>query len=97
MSDTKLEKNKFDIDGYEPKGLDVIRTVEEGIFIITNGNFFGPTAYILYGPTVDSSSTYIKYQEPTLKKLVKKINDEYPIIAVERGFKGLIRAFFRIV
>lgn len=91
------KNNTFLIESYAPKGWDVIRTEEEGIFIITNGKFFGPTAYILHGPTFDDASIYMKYQENTLKKLVWKINSEYPIISVERGFKGLARAFFRVL
>ncbi len=90
------EKEPFLIDSYAPKGWDVIRTEEEGIFIITNGKFFGPTAYVLHGPTFDNANTYMKYQENTLEKLVWKINSEYPIITVERGFKGLAKAFFRV-
>lgn len=94
---SKLKNNPFNIESYEPKGWDVIRTEKEGIFIITNGKLFGPTAYVLHGPTVDNTSTYMKYQESTLEKLVWKINSEYPITSVERGFKGLVRAFFRII
>ncbi|WP_226528739.1 hypothetical protein [Metabacillus niabensis] len=91
------ENNQFEIERYKPKSWDVIRTQDEGIFIITNGKVFGPTAYILHGPTVDNTSTYMKYQDVNLEKLVWKINSEYTIISVERGFKALVRASFRIL
>ncbi|WHX41162.1 hypothetical protein QNH36_03065 [Mesobacillus sp. AQ2] len=94
---SKLNNTPFNIENYEPKGWDVIRTEKDGIFIITNNMLFGPTAYVLHGPTVDNTNTYMKYQETTLKKLVMKINIEYPITTVERGFKGLVRAFFRVI
>ena len=50
-----IENILFNINKYEPRGWDVIRTQEEGIFIITNGKFFGAKAYVLEGPAVDLS------------------------------------------
>ena len=98
MNKRDMDRNKsFDYDTYVPNAWDIIYCGDESVFLITNGKFFGPTAYVLYGATFDSSMAYLKYQAFSLEEVVSIINKHHDGVKdVERGFFTALRRILQI-
>lgn len=95
MIQPKSEFEAFNIETYEPKSWDLITCYDESEFFITNGNFFGPTAWVLKGPTIDSSMVYLSYQGFTLHAVVNEIHEKHGIKKVDHGLLKVIRRIIK--
>jgi hypothetical protein len=80
----------------KPKSLDLIKCLDDSVFLITNGKLFGPTAYIVAGATFDSSMMYLKYQGKSLQEVVNEIHKNHHIKSVERGFWKVVLSILRL-
>jgi len=84
----------FDFESYEPRPWDLITCYDESEFFITNG-FFGPTAWVLQGPTPDSSMVFLSYQGLTLKEVVQEIHENHGIKKVLNGKRKVFRRIIK--
>jgi hypothetical protein len=87
---------QLNIETYKPKSWDLIRCLDDSVFLITNGKLFGPTAYIVSGATFDSTMLYLKYQGKSIQEVVNEIHRNHHIKTVERGFWKVVLSIIRL-
>lgn len=78
------------------KPRDLIICWDESVFFITNGKLFGPTAYVLAGPTFDETMIFLKYQGISLEEVVSIIHKNHGIKTVERGLRNVIKKIIKL-
>ncbi|MGJ7036751.1 hypothetical protein [Anoxybacillus eryuanensis] len=85
------EQRLFSYETYEPNHFDLIICWDESIFLVTNGKWFGPTAYLFFGGTM-----YLKYQATSLEEVVRLIHKHHEIKDVKRGRWTVIKNIIKL-